>query len=121
MPEAEARTRKTKIDQALKKAGWQPILRYQSQASRRLVVLEEHPTLSGPVDYVLFQNNEPLALVEAKKSVIDPQNTIPQALRCAKDLGDNSFDFNGYKVPFIYICIGNSYAAQLPYHLYKIA
>ncbi len=106
MPGPEARTRKTKIDTALTAAGWTPITPYNHTTSRRLVVLEEHPTASGPVDYALYQHNDPLALVEAKKEAIAPHNALVQALRYARDFPAGPFNFNGLKVPFIYTSNG---------------
>lgn len=102
----EARTRKTKIDAALKYAGWQPIVAYNAIIARNLAALTEHPTASGPVDYALFQDGDPLALVEAKRASIDPQNALAQALRYARDFPDSPFDFNGHKVPFVYTSNG---------------
>lgn len=40
---------------------------------RVLVELEEYRTENGPADYVLFHDNEPLAIVEAKKEAVNPQ------------------------------------------------
>lgn len=106
MSSSEAFTRKTKINAALTAAGWQPIVAYSAVPARELVALEEYPTASGPVDYALFQAGEPLALVEAKRDSIDPHNALVQAQRYARDFPDSPFEFNGYKVPFVYTSNG---------------
>ena len=99
---SEWATRKQYINQALTQAGWTPIIHYNTCTSRNLVVLEEHPTASGPADYALFYNDTPLAIVEAKKLGVGPQNVLKQAQRYAKGFIDSPFNFYGYHVPFIY-------------------
>jgi len=99
---SEWATRKQHVDRALTEAGWTPIIPHDDHASRDLVVFEEYPPASGPADYALFHNGEPLAVVEAKKLGVGPQNVLKQAQRYAKGLSPSPFDFNGYHVPFIY-------------------
>jgi type I restriction enzyme R subunit len=99
---SEQATRKELIDQALKNAGWSPILRYAGTAPFGTAVLEEYPTANGPADYALFHNGELIAIVEAKKVAVGAQNVLEQAQRYARGLTDSPFDFNGYRVPFIY-------------------
>ena len=64
--------------------------------------IKEYPTANGPADYVLLESSEPLAVVEAKKLAIGPQNVLEQAKRYALGLDESPFDFRGYRVPFIY-------------------
>ncbi len=106
MPGSEVRTRKTKIDTLLKEAGWEPIVPYSASPPWHLAAIEEYPTLSGPADYALYHHNEPLALIEAKKEAVDPQNALVQVRRYARDFSDGPFDFNGFKVPFVYTSNG---------------
>lgn len=102
MPDSEHATRKRLIDQALLAAGWSPILRYAGTAPFGTTVLEEYPTANGPADYALFHNGELIAIVEAKKVSVGAQNVLEQAQRYARGMTDSPFDFNGYRVPFIY-------------------
>jgi type I restriction enzyme R subunit len=98
----ERATRKRWIDRALMEAGWLPIVPYDQRASRDLVVFEEYPTVNGPADYALFHDGQPLAIVEAKRRAIGPQNVLQQAQRYARGLSDSPFNFHGFRVPFVY-------------------
>ena len=68
-PEAQARQQ---IDAKLAAAGWlvQDLKQLNLGASRGVAV-REHPTDTGPADYVLFIDREPVGVIEAK-----PDNTI---------------------------------------------
>lgn len=83
---SEQATRKRLIDKALETAGWKPIVRYDPGVPRDLVAFEEYPTANGPADCALFHDDEPLAIVEAKKLAVGPQNVFKQAQRCTKAL-----------------------------------
>ncbi|AJE02089.1 type I restriction endonuclease subunit R [Geobacter pickeringii] len=63
-PEAKARQR---IDQKLEQAGWavQDLKKINLSASLGVAV-REYPTDTGPADYVLFVNREPVGVIEAK-------------------------------------------------------
>ena len=102
MPLSEKATRKQLIDKALLSSGWEPIVRAGSERQRALAALEEFPTDNGPADYTLFYREQPLAVVEAKKLAVGPQNVLQQALRYASGLQNSPFNFNGYHVPFVY-------------------
>jgi type I restriction enzyme R subunit len=99
---SEKATRKLRIDKALISSGWEPIIRAGTERRRGLVALEEYPTDNGPADYALFHREQPLAIVEAKKLTVGPQNVLQQALRYASGVSDSPFSFNGYHVPFVY-------------------
>jgi type I restriction enzyme R subunit len=91
-------------------AGWLPILPYPGTpplVPNLNLVLTEHPTASGPCDYVLFQAAQPIAIVEAKKRSTGAQNVLKQAQRYAQGLQGSPFDFNGYRVPFVYSTDGD--------------
>lgn len=65
-PEQEARI---VIDEKLKMSGWQVQNVNQLNLLAGLgVAVREFPTSTGPVDYVLFINGEPVGVIEAKKS-----------------------------------------------------
>lgn len=99
---SEKATRKQLIDKALLSSGWEPIVRAGTERQRALAALEEYPTDNGPADYALFHREQPLAIVEAKKLTVGPQNVLQQALRYASGLKNSAFNFNGYHVPFVY-------------------
>lgn len=102
MPLSEKATRKNLIDKVLQSSGWEPIVRAGKELQHDLVSLEEYPTDNGPADYVLFFHEKPLAIVEAKKLAVGPQNVLQQAQRYASGFRDSQFNFNGYRVPFVY-------------------
>ena len=64
-PEAKARV---EIDEKLQQAGWliQDFKQLNLGASTGIAV-REYPTDTGPADYVLFVNRQPLAVIEAKR------------------------------------------------------
>ena len=63
-PEQQARDI---IDQKLEQAGWmiQTVNSYNPNAGLGVAV-REYPTATGPVDYLLFVDREPVAMIEAK-------------------------------------------------------
>ena len=104
---SERDTRKQHIDRALEEAGWTPIVPYGAPTPGPVAVFREHPTANGPADYVLHHAGQPLAIVEAKKMGVGPQNVLKQTQRYARGLSPSPFDFNGYHVPFVYSTNGN--------------
>ena len=58
----EHATRKRLIDKALKRAGWSPIIPFDTTPPRHLVAFEEYLMPNGPADYALFHNRQPLAI-----------------------------------------------------------
>lgn len=102
--ESERRTRKNRIDPRLKGWGWEvapfdparPITGYRRHA------IEEYPTANGPADYALVVDGKLLGVVEAKKVTLGPQNVLTQAERYSKGIDGSSFNFNGYRAPFLY-------------------
>jgi type I restriction enzyme R subunit len=96
----EETTRKKWIDDKLKKAGWDNIIRYEEgldTSTLHKTAVEEFMTSTGPADYALFSNGKLVAFVEAKKISLGPQNVIQQAHRYIKGA-----EQDGIKVPFIY-------------------
>lgn len=73
-PEQEARI---VIDEKLKMSGWQVQNVNQLNLLAGLgVAVREFPTSTGPVDYVLFMNGEPVGVIEAKKSSAGENITV---------------------------------------------
>jgi type I site-specific restriction endonuclease len=71
-------TRKSRIDGRLEALDWK-VLRYFDGidlASLDKAAVEELPTASGPADYGLFVGGQLLAIVEAKKVTVNPQNVL---------------------------------------------
>ena len=83
--ESEWLTRKQRIDFRLKKLGWRitPYSDGTDLNSLNCVAVEELPTANGPADYGLFVGGQLLAIIEAKKVTINPQNVLEQARRYA--------------------------------------
>ena len=99
---SEARTRKLLIDEALLKAGWGPIIPFQSGTKYVQGSVEEYPTQNGPADYILFSKGMPLACVEGKKVSMGPQNVLQQAKRYARGFERGPRSFGEYHLPFVY-------------------
>ncbi|KAI5915606.1 MAG: hypothetical protein JSR83_06380 [Proteobacteria bacterium] len=68
-PEAKARSR---IDARLERAGWsvQGMQRLNLGAAQGVAV-REYPTDSGPADYMLFVDRQPVGVIEAKRDEAD--------------------------------------------------
>ncbi len=102
--EREWQTRKRLIDPKLEAHGWK-VARFREGA-----VLEEYerqavaefPTDTGPADYALCESGRVLGVVEAKKLSLGPQNVLTQAERYSRGLSSSPFNFNGFRVPFLY-------------------
>lgn len=99
---SEKQTRKQRIDRALRAAGWSPVIPFETPLQVTCAAVEEFPTANGPADYVLFCNARPIAIVEAKKLGVGPQNVLKQAQRYARGMRSTDFNYDGYRVPFIY-------------------
>lgn len=108
----ERTTRKQLIDKALESAGWNPIVNFREGATYHHGAVREYPTANGPADYALFENGDLIALVEAKKLGTGPQNVLQQAQRYAHGVTGSSFNFNGFRVPFIYSTNGTKFFFQ---------
>ena len=102
--EPEVVTRKKRIDPQLRSAGWSITL-YQSgmdlsQYSK--YALEEFPTDNGPADYALCLEGKIVAVIEAKRLTLGPQNVLTQAERYAQGISKSPFNFSGFRAPFLY-------------------
>lgn len=101
---SESQTREFMIDVMLREAGWDP----KSKNAEEYEVLNCMPTASGEkngtgyVDYVLWgDDNKPLALIEAKKTKVDPQTGGRQA-----ELYANCLEQHHGQRPIIYFSNG---------------
>ncbi len=108
--EAEALTRRKRIDPRLTAAGWsvvpfvagKPLLAYDRCA------VTEYPTANGPADYALFCGGVILGIVEAKKVTLGPQNVLTQAQRYSEGATGNPLAYDKYHVPFLYSTNGEA-------------
>src|SRR5438093_513988 len=106
--EGEWQTRKMRIDGRLKAQGWKvvPFDPARAISTYKHHAIEEYPTDNGPADYVLVANGRILAVVEAKKLSLGPQNVLLQAERYSRGVASNPFNFDGFHVPFLYATNG---------------
>jgi type I restriction enzyme R subunit len=106
--EAEWLTRKSRIDTRLKQKGWK-LVRFSPELDLNAldkIAVEELPTANGPADYGLFVAGQLLAIVEAKKVAVNPQNVLEQAKRYARGIFAAAGEWNGFRVPFLYASNG---------------
>ena len=101
---SERETRKLLIDPRLRADGWRvvPYARWLAGDRTAADAVEEHPTDSGPGDYLLYLDGRPVADVEAKKPEVGPQEVIGQAKRYSRTLADSPFRFGDARIPFVY-------------------
>jgi len=99
---SEAETRKQLIDKKLEAVGYKKYDKKDIPSFEGDYYIPEYPTLTGPADYLLVSDGVPLAIVEAKKLSVGPQNVLIQAQRYARGIEGTNYDFNGYHIPFIY-------------------
>lgn len=102
--ESEKITRKKRIDQQLKAAGWL-IIPYTEGMDLTILTnhaIEELQTNNGPADYALVVNGKLLGVVEAKKLEVGAANVLEQAKRYSKGAKKTIGEWNGYRVPFLY-------------------
>jgi type I restriction enzyme R subunit len=100
---SEWKTRKARIDPRLATAGWPDLAFAPGQpAPPSPHGVTEYPTANGPADYALCLDGKVLAVVEAKRVNVGPQEVLAQAERYARGLTASPFDFNGLRVPFLY-------------------
>ena len=102
--ELEWQTRKQRIDPRLRAAGWEPAPFEPGKPleSYNRNAIEEYPTENGPADYALTSDGRVLGIAEAKKLSLGPQNVLTQAERYSKGVTDSPFNFDGFRVPFLY-------------------
>jgi type I restriction enzyme, R subunit len=101
--EREWRTRKARIDPRLAALGWK-LARFGAAlpGAGEPRAIEEYETANGPADYALSVDGRVLGIVEAKKLSLGPQNVLTQAERYSRGARGNGFDYDGFRVPFLY-------------------
>ena len=110
--ESEATTRKRRIEKALKDAGWLPIVDFARGKEYDTCAVREYETSSGPADYILFHNGRAVAVVEAKRLGLGPQNVLSQAQRYARGFLDGDFEIGEFRLPFVYSSNGEVFWFQ---------
>lgn len=97
-------TRKRLIDPKLKASGWRivPFELSKPLGSYNRCAIEEFPTDNGPADYALCVDGKIVGKIEAKKLTLGPQEVLRQAERYSRGATASPFDFDGYRVPFLY-------------------
>lgn len=100
--ESERHTRKTRIDPKLRASGWTVVPYAGDQRRGPAVAIEEYETNLGPADYVLADQDELLAVVEAKKLTVGPQGVLPQAERYARAIPSAQRFQGEFGVPNLY-------------------
>ena len=102
--ESERQTRKSRIDPILKSLGWNVVPFDANCPLDRLsnCAVEEYETENGPADYVLCVDGKIVAVVEAKKLTLGPQNVLTQAERYSRGVAASKLNFEGFRVPFLY-------------------
>lgn len=102
--ESEWLTRKKRIDPRLDAAGW--TLSGGAHPLFGPFRTEEELTDHGPADYALWNDNQVVGVVEAKKLTVGPQNVLTQAERYAKGIRHPKLTFGPYGCPFLYATNG---------------
>ena len=102
--ESEWKTRKDRIDPKLRSAGWDivPFDSDKTLVNYNGCAIEEYPTSAGPADYALCLDGNIIGVIEAKKLTLGPQNALTQAERYSRGASNNTLNYNGYRVPFLY-------------------
>ncbi len=97
-------TRKRLIDGKLKATGWRvvPFASSKSLASLDRCAIEEFETTNGPADYALCLGGQIVAILEAKKLTLGPQNVLSQAERYSKGTEQPALQAGAFGVPLLY-------------------
>ena len=97
-------TRKQLIDNKLKAAGWAvaPFNAGKVISAYEKCAVEEFQTANGPADYALCLGGQVVAVVEAKKLTLGPQNVLSQAERYSKGVNQPAIAAGEFGVPFLY-------------------
>lgn len=99
--ESERKTRQQRIDPRLNARGW-PRATQGATPIGRAYRTEEEETANGPADYALWLDGHIVAVVEAKKLTIGPQNVLTQAARYSQGVTGGPYNFDGHRAPFLY-------------------
>jgi type I restriction enzyme R subunit len=107
--EGEATTRRLRINKRLEEAGWKiaPYEPDKPHAAYDRHALEEYLTSNGPADYALVAGGRVLGVLEGKRRRTGPRNVLWQASRYSKGVQGSPFNFDGFRVPFLYSSNGD--------------
>lgn len=110
----ESETREKLINPMLVAAGWDIVSYDETKGLKNCnnCAIKEYPTKFGPADYALCVGGRILGIVEAKKVKSGTQSVLTQAERYSRGLPGSLFNFNGYRVPFLYSTNGK----QIQHH-----
>jgi type I restriction enzyme, R subunit len=102
--EGEALTRTSRIDPKVKASGWKivPPTTLDKAKSLRASAVRELLTPAGPADYAFCDGGSVLAVVEAKKVGLGPQEVLVQAERYSRGIPQVPRYQGEYGVPFVY-------------------
>ena len=97
-------TRKCLIDGKLKATGWRvvPFAPGKPLATLDRCAIEEFETANGPADYALCLGGQIVAILEAKKLTLGPQNVLSQAERYSKGIQQPGLQAGAFGVPLLY-------------------
>ena len=97
-------TRKRLIDGKLKATGWRviPFAPGKPLVAFDRCAIEEYETANGPADYALCLGGQIVAILEAKKLTLGPQNVLSQAERYSRGIQQPRLQAGLFGVPFLY-------------------
>ncbi|RIK82149.1 restriction endonuclease subunit R [candidate division KSB1 bacterium] len=95
------------IDRMLQAAGWavQVVSKFNPSASLGVAV-KEYPTDTGPADYILFVERQPLGVVEAKREEEGHRLTVHEAQTEVYSRSKLKWVANNQPLPFVYESTG---------------
>ena len=105
-PENRART---EIDRLLSAAGWMIQDYHELHLAAGLgIAVREHPSTTGPADYLLYVNREPVGVIEAKKDGVTLSGYEAQARRYSEGLTPKLEERAPFTpLPFLYVSTSN--------------
>ncbi|TYB32404.1 MAG: DEAD/DEAH box helicase, partial [Flexistipes sinusarabici] len=103
-PEQQARDN---IDKMLEEAGWSVQSKEQINLSASVgVAVKEYQTDSGPADYVLFVNRNPVGILEAKKEEEGVRLKVAEDQSSKYAQSTLKYNLNSEPLPFVYESTG---------------
>lgn len=103
-PEAKARSR---IDARLALAGWTAQgMKQLDLGAAQGVAVREYPTDSGPADYVLFVDRQPVSVIEAKRDEAGEHLTTVESQTARYAVANLKWRTSGSPLPFLFEATG---------------